>query len=133
MTTLIAVRPISLGRNIGRLALCMSLTLVSVGCVPANNGPTGSTSAPHGSTLDEDLETSEDEQELISGDQYRDPTVPQVGPGQALPDTPGYEGVDCDDAEQLCESGEWACDDIADYCDIGPDGGELPDEFEWEK
>jgi hypothetical protein len=27
----------------------------------------------------------------------------------------------------------YACDDIADYCDIGPDGlGELPDEYDWD-
>lgn len=65
-------------------------------------------------------------------DDAQEPPVPVVG-GSGLPDLPGdANDVDCDNAEELCESGEWACDDIADYCDIGPDGGELPDEFDWD-
>jgi len=65
-------------------------------------------------------------------DDFQEPPVPVVG-GSGLPEIPGgTDEVDCDNAEELCESGEWACDDIADYCDIGPDGGELPDEFDWD-
>ena len=41
--------------------------------------------------------------------------------------------IDCEEAENLCETGAYACDDIADYCDIGPDGlGELPDDYDWD-
>lgn len=133
MTTIAPMRPNGMGRTIGLGVLCMSLALVSVGCAPVNEGPTASSFPSPASSMDDDSGMSDDDQELIPGDQYRDPTVPQMGPGQGLPDVPGYEDVDCDNAEQLCESGEWACDDIADYCDIGTDPGELPDEFEWDK
>ena len=66
---------------------------------------------------------------------FQEPPVPEAG-GTGLPDIPGDSGsedIDCDNAEELCESGEWACDDIADYCDIGPDGGELPDDWDWDQ
>ena len=44
------------------------------------------------------------------------------------------EDIDCDDAENLCETGAYICDDIADYCDYGPDDGQdLPDEFDWDE
>jgi hypothetical protein len=44
------------------------------------------------------------------------------------------EEIDCDDAENLCETGAYICDDIADYCDYGPDDGQdLPDEFDWDE
>ena len=44
------------------------------------------------------------------------------------------EDIDCDDAENLCETGAYNCDDIADYCDYGPDDGQdLPDEFDWDE
>ena len=43
------------------------------------------------------------------------------------------EEVDCEDAENLCESGAVDCDEIADYCDYGPDGLDLPDEFDWDE
>lgn len=67
---------------------------------------------------------------------FKEPPIPNAG-GQGLPTTldSGNEPtdeVDCDNAEELCDSGEWACDDIADYCDIGPDGGELPDDWDWD-
>ena len=70
---------------------------------------------------------------------FRDPSVPIINPGSGLPDfsndsTRTDEGVDCDNAEDLCESGAWACDDIADYCDIGPDdGSELPEDWDWDR
>ena len=42
--------------------------------------------------------------------------------------------IDCENAEQLADSGEYEASDIADYCDYGPDdGSELPDEFDWDK
>lgn len=69
----------------------------------------------------------------------RDPSVPIVNPGSGLPssgiDFGGTEEeVDCDNAEDLCDSGAWACDDIADYCDIGPDdGSELPEDWDWDQ
>ena len=44
------------------------------------------------------------------------------------------EEIECDDAENLCETGAFICDDIADYCDYGPDDGQdLPDEFDWDE
>ena len=69
----------------------------------------------------------------------RDPSVPIVNPGSGLPSSGNdfsgtEEEVDCDNAEDLCDSGEWACDDIADYCDIGPDdGSELPEDWDWDR
>jgi len=63
---------------------------------------------------------------------FADPIVPNAG-GTGLPDVPGTdEEIDCEDAEDLCDSGAYACDDIADYCDIGPDGGELSDDTDWD-
>ena len=71
--------------------------------------------------------------------EFRDPSVPIINPGMGLPDTDSGssgtdEEVDCDYAEDLCDSGDWACDDIADYCDIGPDdGSELPEDWDWDQ
>jgi hypothetical protein len=67
--------------------------------------------------------------------EFRDPSVPISG-GTGLPDSgsTSSEEVDCEQAEELCDSGDWACDDIADYCDIGPDdGSELPDDWDWDR
>lgn len=67
--------------------------------------------------------------------EFRDPSVPVSG-GTGLPDSISDSGeeVDCDQAEDLCDSGDWVCDDIADYCDIGPDdGSELPDDWDWDQ
>ena len=67
--------------------------------------------------------------------EFRDPSVPISG-GTGLPDSgsTSSEEVDCDQAEDLCDSGDWVCDDIADYCDIGPgDGSELPDDWDWDQ
>ncbi len=61
------------------------------------------------------------------------PAVNVGGNGLELPLADEPDEVDCVDAESLCEEGVYACDDIADYCDIGPDGlGELPDEYDWD-
>ena len=44
------------------------------------------------------------------------------------------EEINCDDAENLCDSGAYNFDDIAEHCDYGPDGGQdLPDDFEWDE
>jgi hypothetical protein len=68
-----------------------------------------------------------------------DPPAPVAG-GRSLPgfeiESDGeepIEEVDCEDAENLCESGAVDCDEIADYCDYGPDGVDLPDEFDWDE
>jgi hypothetical protein len=68
-----------------------------------------------------------------------DPPAPVAG-GRSLPgfeiESDGEEPteeVDCEDAENLCESGAIDCDEIADYCDYGPDGVDLPDEFDWDE
>ena len=64
----------------------------------------------------------------------QEPPVPYVGGTDddfPAPDEPTE--IDCVDAEELCDTGAFACDDIADYCDIGPDGlEELPDEYDWD-
>lgn len=59
--------------------------------------------------------------------------VPAIG-GSGLPDldSTSTDEIDCEDAETLCELGDAICDDVADYCDYGPDGAELPDEFDWD-
>lgn len=63
---------------------------------------------------------------------FADPIVPNAS-GTGLPDgVTTDEEIDCEDAEDLCDSGAYACDDIADYCDIGPDGGELSDDTDWD-
>jgi hypothetical protein len=41
--------------------------------------------------------------------------------------------IDCEQAEELADWGEYEAGDIADYCDYGPDPGELPDEFDWDE
>ena len=70
---------------------------------------------------------------------FRDPSVPIINPGEGLPDigdssTSTDDEVDCEQAEDLCDAGDWACDDIADYCDYGPDdGSELPDDWDWDQ
>ncbi len=44
------------------------------------------------------------------------------------------EEIDCDYAAELCETGAYICDDLADFCDYGPDDGQdISDEFEWEE
>lgn len=48
-----------------------------------------------------------------------------------LDDTTTQEEINCDDAEELSDWGEYEAGDIADYCDYGPDPGELPEEFDW--
>lgn len=49
----------------------------------------------------------------------------------------GYLGsvdeVDCERADELADWGDYEAGDIADYCDYGPDPGELPDEFDWDE
>ena len=44
------------------------------------------------------------------------------------------EEIDCDDAAELREAGAYICDDLADFCDYGPDDGQdTLDEFEREE
>lgn len=64
---------------------------------------------------------------------FKDPSVPDAG-GTGLPDSGrDVEEVDCEEAETICDAGDWACDDIADYCDYGPDdGSELSDDWDWD-
>lgn len=63
-----------------------------------------------------------------------EPPVPYVGGLHAeIPASRGPEEIDCVDAESLCEEGVFGCDELADYCDVGPDGlEELPDEYDWD-
>ena len=61
------------------------------------------------------------------------PAVNVGGSGLEIPPADEPDELDCVDAESLCEEGVYACDDIADYCDIGPDSlEELPDEYDWD-
>jgi len=41
--------------------------------------------------------------------------------------------IDCEQAEELADWGDYEAGDIADYCDYGPDPGELPDDFDWDE
>jgi hypothetical protein len=60
--------------------------------------------------------------------------VLSVQPNIIPSDDEPVEDIDCDDGENLCETGAYNCDDIADYCDYGPDDGQdLPDEFDWDE
>jgi len=81
--------------------------------------------------------TTEPEEELIPSLEFKDPTVPRLNPGRGLPkpNDSDFGEIDCEEAEyELCDSGEWACDDIADYCDVGPDNDQgLPDDWDWDK
>lgn len=67
-------------------------------------------------------------------DDVQEPPAPYIGGSDTdlpLPEEP--TGIDCVDAEELCDSGAFACDDISEFCDIGPDGlWELPDEYDWD-
>jgi hypothetical protein len=53
-------------------------------------------------------------------------SLPSLG-GQVV------DEIDCERAEEYADSGEYEAGDIADYCDYGPDPGELPDEFDWDE
>jgi hypothetical protein len=72
---------------------------------------------------------------VLSSEMATTPTTEVLGAHsiKASDDEP-VEDIDCDDAENLCETGAYNCDDIADYCDYGPDDGQdLPDEFDWDE
>ena len=103
----------------------LCLLMVTIGCSPqAENIPSGPSSTSPDTTVVTD-----------SSLEFQEPSVPVSG-GSGLPQSEGssMEEVDCENAEDLCDSGEWACDDIADYCDIGPDdGSELPDDWDWDQ
>jgi hypothetical protein len=62
------------------------------------------------------------------------PPIPYVGGVDTeIQDVNRPEETDCVDAESLCEEGALACDDLADHCDVGPDGlEERPDEYDWD-
>jgi hypothetical protein len=112
----------------GSLVLALSLTIpfLSTGC---SSDPTQTTSTSV--TRTEGVPTTETPDTTVM---FLEPPIPDAG-GVGLPDSPDGstdDEIDCDNAEELCDSGEWACDDIADYCDIGPDGGELPDDWDWD-
>ena len=74
-----------------------------------------------------------DSPETTVWDFQEPPAVNVGGTGSEIPPADEPDEIDCVDAESLCEEGVYACDDIADYCDIGPDGlEELPDEYDWD-
>jgi len=54
-------------------------------------------------------------------------TVTHAGAGGSV------DEIDCEQAEELADWSEFEAGDIADYCDYGPDPGELPDEFDWDE
>lgn len=103
-----------------RLFGAIAFASILVGCDTSNLNQPTETSAP----------TFSPKTPTDTSFSFRDPSAPVSG-GTGLPDFDAESGeeVDCDNAEDLCDSGEWACDDIADYCDYGPDdGSELPDD-----
>lgn len=62
-------------------------------------------------------------------------TTPATRPAESQetwPDVSGSDEIDCEQAEELADWGDYEAGDIADYCDYGPDSGELPDEFDWD-
>jgi hypothetical protein len=122
---------------------CLSLCICFIGVTScASNVPKES---PVGKVSGSETESYNGSQSTVfnavDGDLgMSDPPSPVVG-GQPLPeinlipdDELPIEEIDCDNAEDLCETGIFDCDDIADYCDYGPDDGQdLPDEFDWDK
>lgn len=111
----------------GRLtALSLVIGLFTAGC--GLDMPTDST-VPSTPVLSEDSDFLAPDTSIG----FAEPPVPNAG-GSGLPDSSNSdEEIDCDNAEDLCDSGTFACDDIADYCDIGPDGGELSDNSDWDE
>lgn len=70
--------------------------------------------------------------------QFKDPSVPIVSPGKSLPKKKAATDssdtdINCDDAEDLYDSG--VSEDIADYCDYGPDSEwDTEDDYDsWEE
>lgn len=110
------------------LLLCVLGIVTSCASV-ANDSPSST------STLSS-TSTTEPEEELIPSFEFKDPTVPQIRPGTGLPKPTetDFDEIDCEEAEyDLCDTGDWACDDIADYCDVGPDNDRgLPDDWDWD-
>lgn len=80
------------------------------------------------------LDDTEENDTALDLDNVQEPPVPYIGGSDAsLPLQDEPTEIDCLDAEELCDTGAFACDDIADYCDISPDGlDELPDEYDWD-
>lgn len=48
------------------------------------------------------------------------------------PNSDSTDEINCDEAETLVDEGLYEASDIADYCDYGPQNGEIDDSFEWE-
>lgn len=80
------------------------------------------------------IEDTVDDATMFDLGDVQEPPVPHVGGSDTdFPSPEEPTEIDCLDAEELCDTGAFACDDIADYCDIGPDGlEELPDEYDWD-
>lgn len=62
-------------------------------------------------------------------------TVAESAVSVPRPETAGsaVDEIDCEQAEELADWGDYEAGDIADYCDYGPDPGDLPDEFDWDE
>jgi hypothetical protein len=129
VTQLKAQKRPGLGAFWAFLLLCILGIVTSCASV-ANDSPSST------STLSSTSST-EPEEELIPSSKFKDPTVPQIRPGTGLPKPTetDFDEIDCEEAEyDLCDTGEWACDDIADYCDVGPDNDSgLPDDWDWDR
>ena len=111
---------------LGTLGACLGLLDEPVG-PPTVNTPSSSTSIAEPIVLSS---TS------VAG------TVPTTVTLLTAPPVSGESGddsdrsvdeIDCEQAEELADWGEYEAGDIADYCDYGPDPGELPDEFDWDE
>jgi len=115
-------------RKSGRLSVArLAVTLLLVGC----SGQAREEPNDVPVTAVDDIANDVD---VFDFGDVQEPPVPYVGgDGLDVPlDDESFE-FDCVDAEELCESGIYPCDDIADFCDIGPDDlGELPDEYDWD-
>jgi len=60
-------------------------------------------------------------------------TTAVVRPAAGGEESGPTDEIDCEQAEELADSGDYEAGDMADYCDYGPDPGELPDEFDWDE
>jgi len=60
-------------------------------------------------------------------------TTAVVRPSAGGEESGPTDEIDCEEAEELADWGAYEAGDIADYCDYGPDPGELPDEFDWDE
>ena len=114
--------------------MAIPLTVIlSALCLGACSGAISEpTKSPSASTVPATI-TSPVPDDAIFGDFDEAPIVPRGDGGLGEPLEGEPDEIDCEEAENLCDLGDYACDDIADFCDVGPDGlEELPEDYDWD-